>query len=189
MQGTDSKRNVPLRFGYSGSRKLSKRLFKSTASVGQITLVSRCLGYVRDVVIANYFGASTAADAFFVAFRIPNFFRRLFAEGAFSQAFVPVLTEYKTQQTFAETQELVDRVAGTLGTVLVAVTAVCVLSAPLFVMAFAPGFIGDAEKFELTVRMLRMTFPYLLLISLAALAGGSSTVTDASPYRHLPRYF
>ena len=172
MQGTDSKRNVPLRFGYSGSRKLSKRLFKSTASVGQITLVSRCLGYVRDVVIANYFGASTAADAFFVAFRIPNFFRRLFAEGAFSQAFVPVLTEYKTQQTFAETQELVDRVAGTLGTVLVAVTAVCVLSAPLFVMAFAPGFIGDAEKFELTVRMLRMTFPYLLLISLAALAGG-----------------
>ena len=140
--------------------------------MGQITLLSRILGYVRDVVIANIFGAGIAADAFFVAFRIPNFFRRLFAEGAFSQAFVPVLAEYKARRTAQETQQLIDRVAGTLGLALVVVTVVCVISAPLFVMAFAPGFIGDAEKFDLTVIMLRVTFPYLAFISLAAFAGG-----------------
>jgi len=136
------------------------------------TLSSRILGYIRDVVLANFFGAGASADAFFIAFRIPNFFRRLFAEGAFSQAFVPVLSEYKTNKSPAATRLLIDAVAGRLTLVLMLVTAVCVLSAPLFVTLFAPGFLDEVEKYQLVVVMLRITFPYLLFISLAAFAGG-----------------
>lgn len=136
-----------------------------------MTLVSRIFGFVRDIVIANQFGAGLSADAFFVAFRIPNFFRRLFAEGSFSQAFVPVLAEYKTQRGQSEVQALVDRVAGTLAAVLFMVTAICVLAAPLFVAIFAPGFLSQPEKYAVTAVMLRITFPYLLFISLAAFAG------------------
>jgi putative peptidoglycan lipid II flippase len=146
-------------------------LLRSTFTTGSMTLVSRVLGFVRDMVLANLFGAGYAADAFFVAFRIPNFFRRLFAEGSFSQAFIPVLTEYRTHRPHAEVRELVDRVAGTLAGVLLLVTAVCILAAPVFVMVFAPGFIDEPEKFDVTAQMLRITFPYLLFISLAAFAG------------------
>lgn len=142
--------------------------------VGSNTLISRVLGFVRDIVIANLFGASAtaAADAFFVAFRIPNLMRRLFAEGAFAQAFVPVLSEYKTRHSHAEVRDLAAHVGGALGGTLLAVTAVGVLAAPLLVMVFAPGFVGDAEKYALTVDMLRITFPYILFISLTAFAGG-----------------
>lgn len=147
-------------------------LLRSTATVGGYTLLSRILGFARDVVLAALFGAGAAMDAFFVAFKIPNFLRRLFAEGAFSQAFVPVLTEYKTRRSPEEVQELVARVSGALGGVLVLLTAIAVVAAPLLVMLFAPGFIDDAERFELTGEMLRITFPYLLFISLTALAGG-----------------
>ena len=136
-----------------------------------MTLLSRVLGFVRDMVLARLFGATYAADAFFVAFRIPNFLRRLFAEGAFSQAFIPVLAEYKTQRSHAEVQALVDRVAGTLAGVLLLVTAVCVLAAPLIVVVFAPGFSDEPEKFAVTQTMLRITFPYLLFISMAAFLG------------------
>ncbi len=146
-------------------------LLKSTLNVGSMTFLSRILGFVRDVVIARMFGAGMGADAFFVAFRIPNFLRRLFAEGAFSQAFVPVLSEYKTQREHAEVKELVDRVTGSLGITLLAVTAIGVFAAPLLVMVFAPGFIHIEDKFELTAQMLRITFPYLLFIALTALAG------------------
>ena len=93
-------------------RPLSLRLFRSIATTSAMTLISRVLGFVRDIVIANFFGASYLADAFFVAFRIPNFFRRLFAEGSFSQAFIPVLAEYKTQRPHQDVKALVDRVAG-----------------------------------------------------------------------------
>lgn len=136
-----------------------------------MTLLSRLLGFVRDAVIANLFGAGAAADAFFVAFRIPNFFRRLFAEGAFSQAFVPVLAEYKVQRSHPEVKLLVDRVAGAMLAILAPATVFCMLAAPLFVLVFAPGFMGVAEKFDAASAMLRITFPYLLLISLAALGG------------------
>jgi putative peptidoglycan lipid II flippase len=136
-----------------------------------MTLISRVLGFLRDIVIAKYFGASYAADAFFVAFRIPNFFRRLFAEGSFSQAFIPILAEYKTQRPHQDVQALVDRVAGTLAAVLLAVSILAVVAAPVFVLVFAPGFIEHPDKARITAEMLRVTFPYLLFISLAAFAG------------------
>lgn len=137
-----------------------------------MTGVSRVLGLVRDIVIARAFGAGMGADAFFVAFKIPNFLRRLFAEGAFSQAFVPVLSEYKTRRDHAEVQQLVDHVVGVLGGLLCLVTIAGVVAAPLLVLIFAPGFLQDTEKFHLTAGMIRITFPYLLFISLTALAGG-----------------
>lgn len=151
---------------------MTARLLKSTATVSGMTLISRVLGFVRDVLIARYFGASLGTDAFFVAFKIPNFMRRLFAEGAFSQAFVPVLSDYQTNGREGELKGFVDRVTGTLGLVLAGVTIVGILAAPVFITVFAPGFRDDATKFDLAVDMLRLTFPYLLFISLTALAGG-----------------
>ncbi len=151
---------------------MSKALFKSTSVVSGMTFISRILGFARDVVFAKYFGVGAGTDAFFVAFRIPNLMRRLFAEGAFSQAFVPVFAEYQTQRPEADLKELVDRVAGTLGAILVLVTAVGVLTAPWLIYAFAPGFTHEPDKYQLTVEMLRITFPYLLFISLTAFAGG-----------------
>lgn len=151
---------------------MSRRLFRSTMTVGGMTMLSRVLGLLRDVVLARLFGAGAGADAFFVAFRIPNFLRRLFAEGAFSQAFVPVLSEYKTRRDDVEVRRLLDHVSGTLTVVLFIVTLVGVIGAPLLITVFAPGFIDDGGKFTLTVAMVRITFPYILFISLTALAGG-----------------
>lgn len=151
---------------------MSKALLKSTGIVSGMTLISRVLGFVRDMIYAQLFGAGAGTDAFFVAFRIPNFMRRLFAEGAFSQAFVPVFSQYRTQRSHEELHELVDQVAGTLGLILFGVTAVGVLAAPLLVWIFAPGFAQEPDKYELTVAMLQVTFPYLLFISLTAFAGG-----------------
>lgn len=151
---------------------MSRKLLKSTAVVSAMTFLSRAMGFVRDMVLARMFGVAAGTDAFFVAFKIPNLLRRLFAEGAFSQAFVPVLTEYKTQRDHAQIQHLVDHVAGTLGAVLLLITVAGVLLAPILIMLFAPGFIGDENKYELSVSMLRITFPYLFFISLTAFAGG-----------------
>ena len=147
-------------------------LFKSIATVGSNTLVSRVFGFIRDMVLARTFGADAGTDAFFVAFKIPNFLRRLFAEGAFSVAFVPVLAEYRRLRSFEELKRFVDDVAGTLGAILLLVTLVGVLAAPALVFVFAPGFIGTEGKYELAVEMLRLTFPYLFFISLTAFAGG-----------------
>ncbi|SFC27848.1 putative peptidoglycan lipid II flippase [Marinospirillum celere] len=150
----------------------SKRgLLGSGLLVSAMTFLSRILGLVRDIVIATLVGAGGSADAFFVAFKIPNFLRRLFAEGAFNQAFVPVLAEYSEKQSRAEVRRLNNAVAGCLGLSLVALSALAVLAAPLLVWVFAPGFASDPEKQALTVDMLRITFPYLLLISLTAFAG------------------
>ncbi len=151
---------------------MSKALIKSTGVVSAMTSLSRVTGFIRDMIYAQLFGAGAGTDAFFVAFRIPNFLRRLFAEGAFSQAFVPVFSEYQTQRSPEELRELVDQVTGTLGVILLVITALGVLAAPLLILIFAPGFTADAGKYELTVDMLRITFPYLLFISLTALAGG-----------------
>jgi putative peptidoglycan lipid II flippase len=137
-----------------------------------MTMLSRVLGLIRDVALARVIGAGSGADAFFVAFKIPNFFRRLFAEGAFAQAFVPVLSEYRQKGTLEAVKGLVDRVAGCLGSVLVLVTVLAVVGAPAVAALFAPGFmLNDPARFALASEMIRITFPYLLLISLTGFAG------------------
>lgn len=147
-------------------------LLRSSAVVGIMTMISRVLGLIRDVVVAGYFGASGASDAFFVAFKIPNFLRRLFAEGAFAQAFVPVLSEYRSQRDLTAVQFLVNRTAGSLGFVLLLVTLLGSIGSPLLAMLFAPGFyLSGSESFGLAADMLRITFPYLMLISLTAFCG------------------
>ena len=147
-------------------------LLKALAAVGSMTFVSRVLGFVRDTLIARVFGAGIYTDAFFVAFKIPNLLRRLFAEGAFSQAFVPVLAEYKNRRGHEATQLLVSHVATLLGLVLVLVAILGMLAAPWVVYVSAPGFADDAGKFAITVELLRITFPYIFFISLVSLAGG-----------------
>jgi len=147
-------------------------LLKALAAVGSMTLMSRILGFVRDTLIARIFGAGIYTDAFFVAFKIPNLLRRLFAEGAFSQAFVPVLAEYKNQRGHDATKVLVDHVATLLFLALIVVTILGILAAPAVVYLSAPGFRAEPDKFALTINMLRITFPYILLISLVSLAGG-----------------
>ncbi len=137
-----------------------------------MTMISRVLGFIRDIVIARFFGAGVGTDAFFVAFKIPNFMRRLFAEGAFSQAFVPVLSEYKENQSTEALKELIEKTAGTLATVLFFITLIGVIAAPLLIYIFAPGFAADGSRHDLAVDMLRLTFPYLFFISLTAMAGG-----------------
>ena len=146
--------------------------FRSTSIVGAFTLLSRVTGLLRDMVYSRMFGAGLLMDAFLVAFKIPNFMRRLFAEGAFSQAFVPVVSEYKVQRAHDEVRELIDGAMGTMAWFMSVITIIGIVAAPLLVLLFAPGFREDAAKFDLTVEMLRWTFPYLLFISLAALAAG-----------------
>lgn len=146
-------------------------LLKSLAAVSSITMISRVLGFVRDTILARVFGAGIATDAFFIAFKLPNLLRRIFAEGAFSQAFVPILAEYKTQQGEEATRTFVAYVSGLLTLILALVTTIGILAAPWVVWATAPGFVDSAEKYELTTSLLRVTFPYILLISLSSLVG------------------
>jgi putative peptidoglycan lipid II flippase len=134
-------------------------------------MVSRVLGFVRDTIVARIFGAGMATDAFFIAFKLPNLLRRIFAEGAFSQAFVPILAEYKSQQGEEATRTFVAYVAGMLTLMLALVTVAGILAAPWVIWATAPGFANTPEKFELTADLLRVTFPYILLISLSSLVG------------------
>lgn len=147
-------------------------LLRALATVSSMTLVSRVLGFVRDLLIARLFGAGAATDAFFVAFKLPNLLRRLFAEGAFSQAFVPILAEFKTRHGESEARALVANVCGVLSLSLLAVSALGIVAAPLLVWVTAPGFHADPEKFDLTVELLRITFPYIFFVSLTSLAGG-----------------
>jgi putative peptidoglycan lipid II flippase len=146
-------------------------LFRSSLTVGSMTLISRVAGLVRDVVLATLVGAAANADAFFIAFRIPQFLRRLFAEGAFSQAFVPVLSEYRATRSAGEVKALVDAVSGVLGAALLAVTALAVIGAPVVALVFAPGFSQMPEKLALTGELIRITFPYLFFISMTGFAG------------------
>ena len=139
--------------------------------VGSATMISRVLGLLRDVVLANLIGANGNADAFFVAFKIPNFLRRLFAEGAFAQAFVPVLADTREKGGFAAVRELVDRVAGVLGGTLLLLTVLTIMASPVVATIFAPGFLRDPAKLALTGDLIKLTFPYLLLISLTGFAG------------------
>ena len=148
---------------------MSKRPLKSTLTVGSATLISRIFGYARDAVIFIVFGANAGTDAFFVAFRIPNFLRRLFAEGAFSQAFVPVMSSH-LHQSEDQFHRLINHVSGLLSLVLLFITVIGILASPWLIMAFAPGF-DDAEQKLLASDMLKITFPYLFFISLTALSG------------------
>ena len=147
-------------------------LLRALATVSSLTTLSRILGYVRDFFIARVFGAGLATDAFFVAFRIPNLLRRLFAEGAFSQAFVPILAEVRGRESAEATRTLVDCVSTALFLALIATAALGMALAPLVVYVSAPGFAAEPGKFDLTVAMLRITFPYIVCISLVAMAAG-----------------
>ncbi len=147
-------------------------LLNTLATVSSMTFLSRILGFVRDTVVARTFGAGVYTDAFFIAFKIPNLLRRLFAEGAFAQAFVPILAEYKNKRGHEATRELVNHVATLLSIILFAVTAIGILAAPMVVYISAPGFTASPDKFGLTVSLLRIIFPYILFISLVSLAGG-----------------
>lgn len=146
-------------------------LLRSTTLVSLMTFISRMMGFARDMVLANFFGAEAGMDAFFVAFRIPNFMRRLFAEGAFSQAFVPVLAEYQKTRSPEDVRTFIARVSGSLSFVLSIVTVIGIIASPLIVFFFAPGFSHDGMRAELTTEMLRITFPFLMLVSLTAMAG------------------
>jgi len=147
-------------------------LLSALATVSSMTLLSRILGFVRDMVIARSFGAGAITDAFFVAFKLPNLLRRLFAEGAFSQAFVPVLAEIRNREGDSAAQKVIQRVHTLLFLIVSATALLGILAAPLIVMLSAPGFAADAEKFDLTVTMTRIVFPYILFMSLTALAAG-----------------
>ncbi len=137
-----------------------------------MTLLSRVFGLLRDITLATFFGATGGTDAFLVAFKIPNFMRRLFGEGAFSQAFVPVFSEYKEKHSAEALKDLVNHVAGTLGGFLLALSALGMIFAPALVYLFAPGFTDNPEQLQLTADLLRITFPYIFFIALVAFAGG-----------------
>lgn len=148
------------------------KLALKTSIVSGMTLLSRILGLVRDVVFARFFGAGLLMDAFLVAQRIPNMLRRFFAEGAFSAGFVPVMARYREQHDHNEARAYLDAMAGTFGIVLFIVTLLGVIGAPLLVLVVAPGFVSDGGDFDLAALMLRFTFPYLFFVSLTAFAGG-----------------
>ncbi len=136
-----------------------------------MTMFSRVLGFVRDTIIARTFGAGMATDAFFVAFKLPNLLRRIFAEGAFAQAFVPILAEFKQTRSQEATRDFIQHVAGLLSFILLIVTAIGILAAPWVIYISAPGFTANPDKFALSVQLLRITFPYIFLISLSSLVG------------------
>lgn len=147
-------------------------LLRALVTVSGMTLLSRILGFVRDFIIARVFGAGAATDAFFVAFRLPNLLRRLFAEGAFSQAFVPILAEYRNRRGETETKRLVDHVSTSLFLAVLVITLIGMIATPILIYLTAPGFSSDPTKFALTTAMTRIMFPYILCMSLVAMAAG-----------------
>ena len=150
---------------------MSFKLLKSTLIISIMTTISRIFGLMRDIVIGALFGPGLGIDVFIVAFRIPNFLRRLFAEGGFSQAFVPILSEYKEKRKDEDVQKLIDQTSATLGLILFIISLIGILISPILIMIFAPGFINDTNKANLASDLLRITFPYIFFISLTAFAG------------------
>ena len=161
----------PAEEGAAAEATSMPRLLRSTTVVGSMTLLSRISGLARDIVIARLFGAGPQMDAFVFAFKLPNLLRRFFAEGAFAQAFVPVISEYRTIRSPAEARELIARVAGSLAAVLFAITAVGVVAAPVLVLVFGTGIVVGGGPTDIAAAMLRLTFPYILFISLTGMAG------------------
>ena len=160
-------------------------LLKIATRVSSFTLLSRVTGLLREWLIARAFGASGMTDAFFVAFRIPNLLRRLFSEGAFSQAFVPLLAHSKEKSDPATTRSLIEHVAGALSVSLLIAVLVGIIVSPLIIQVVVPGFSVDPSKQALTVEMLRITFPYILLISLSGFGGA---ILNAWGYFSLPAF-
>ncbi|TLY39029.1 MAG: murein biosynthesis integral membrane protein MurJ, partial [Nitrospirae bacterium] len=148
------------------------KVVEAAGVIGLATLLSRVLGFARDMVLARLFGAAPAADAFFVAYRIPNLLRELFAEGSMSAAFIPVFSEYLAQRTKRDAWELASAAFTTLLTILTGVCVLGIFASPWIVRLIAPGFSGDAAQQGLTTLLTRIMFPYLLFIGLAALAMG-----------------
>ena len=161
-----------MRHQHTEETVLSTKLLRSTFTVGGMTLLSRVFGLLRDITLATFFGATGGTDAFLVAFKIPNFMRRLFGEGAFSLAFVPVLSEYREKHDKAALKDLINHVAGTLGGFLLVLSILGMVFAPALVYLFAPGFTKDPQQLQLTAELLRITFPYIFFIALVAFAGG-----------------
>ena len=155
----------------SAEPQKARGLLRSSFMVSLLTMLSRVLGLARDICFSIFIGVGPSTDPFYIAFRIPNFLRRLFAEGAFAQAFVPVLSEYRQQRSFQDVRDLVDRVSGVLGSSLIAVSVLAVVAAPLVAGLFAPGYASDPAKFALTSDLIRITFPYLFLISMTGFSG------------------
>jgi putative peptidoglycan lipid II flippase len=149
-------------------KRISMGLFRSLFSISGMTLISRVLGFVRDSIIAKTFGAGFESDAFFVAFKIPNLFRRIFAEGAFSQAFVPMLATYREGKSPEETAYFLGDVAKTLSVILLLFSVLGMLAAPWVIQLTAPGFAKNDDQLALAADLLRITFPYILTISLAS---------------------
>ncbi|MBT4571368.1 MAG: murein biosynthesis integral membrane protein MurJ, partial [Nitrosomonadales bacterium] len=147
-------------------------LLRTISGIGGMTTISRILGFIRDAVIARIFGAGLESDAFFVAFKIPNLLRRISAEGAFTQAFIPILSEYKIQKSPLELGSFINKISTLLGFFLVLITLLGVLGAPWIIYITAPGFISNPDKYNLTVDLLKITFPYIFFISLVSMAGG-----------------
>ena len=164
---------VNIRLQTMNQKTISKKnsLAKSSYIVGSMTFISRISGFARDIIFANIFGASSSTDAFFVAFKIPNFFRRLFAEGAFIQSFVPILNEYKIKKPL-ELRRFLSYVQGNLALVLLVIVLIGIIFSDIAINLFAPGFDDTDSRFTLASDMLRITFPYLFFISLTALAAG-----------------
>jgi putative peptidoglycan lipid II flippase len=165
-------------------------LLRSTSVFSAMTLLSRIAGFARDALQSRIFGVSPAMDAFVIAYRIPNYLRRIFAEGSMQMAFVPVLNEIRERGDKAALKEFVDRMAGALCAVVLVVAALGMLAAPLIAHVFAPGSADEPEKFALIAQMLRITFPYLVFISLMALAAsvlnsfGRFALPAATPVLH-----
>jgi putative peptidoglycan lipid II flippase len=150
---------------------VKRDMLRSSLITGSMTMMSRVTGLARDLLQAYFLGAGGDADAFNAAFRIPNFFRRLFSEGAFSQAFIPVLSEYRAKGSQVALQHLIDRVAGCLGSTLILVTVLGVVGAPVLGATFASGFMDEPEKYNHYIALIRIMFPYLMLISLSGFMG------------------
>jgi putative peptidoglycan lipid II flippase len=148
------------------------KIAKAATTIGMGTLVSRILGFIRDMVIADFFGAGMAADAFFVAFRIPNLWRRLVGEGSLTISFIPVYTDYLTQRPEEETREVTNIAFTIAGVILLILTILGILFSPILIRIIAPGFIQNPEKFGLTVKLNQIIFPYLFFMGLFALCMG-----------------
>ncbi|WMY96952.1 MAG: murein biosynthesis integral membrane protein MurJ [Arsenophonus sp.] len=146
-------------------------LLKTLAAISSMTMFSRMLGFIRDAIIARFFGVGVETDAFVISFRLPNLLRRIFAEGAFSQAFVPILAEYKNKKSDNETRTFISNIAGFLILVLAVITLIGMFSAPWIIYIVTPGFSEISNKFDLIFSLLKITFPYIFFISLVSLTG------------------
>lgn len=164
--------------------------FKAIATVGGFTLASRLLGFIRDVMTASFLGAGPVADAFFIALKLPNFFRRITAEGAFSVAFVPMFSKLLTDNGMDEAKKFAEEAQAVMLAVLIPFTIICIVAMPWVLYVVAPGVHGDPARYDLALEFSRITFPYILMMSLTALLGGVMNSFDKfGPFAAAPIFF